>query len=288
MPPQANTCEPTTTQKRPREADTTSLILSDHDSREFDDVTAAREDPHHEIGTPPIKRRREREDDALWLYALDEALKGLLARGKSKQELFYCKRCSDRGVAKSLSSATAFRRYLRNSYGILTQPKRSEVDINTEATLAVLFNKQAEAAATGRDPKTLRVLQEAVNEKAFVDALIYLIVTRNLPYTIVEWPEFRAFLQICNYTLTDEGGPLYKSRRSVPILIGKTFVIYKDRIKLRLKKAKSKIHFTTDCWTAPNKTAYQAVTAHFVDELNQLLKATIALREHKEVHGGEQ
>jgi len=30
------------------------------------------------------------------------------------------------------------------------------------------------------------------------------------------------------------------------------------------------------------------VTAHFVDELSQLLKATIALREHKEVHRGEQ
>ena len=95
MPPHANTYEPTTTQKRPREADTTSSTLSDHDSREFDDITATREDPHHEIGTSPIKRRREREDDALWSYALDEAPKGLPARGKSKQELFYCKRCLD-------------------------------------------------------------------------------------------------------------------------------------------------------------------------------------------------
>jgi len=74
----------------------------------------------------------------------------------------------------------------------------------------------------------------------------------------------------------------------VPILIGKTFVIQKDRIKLRLQRAKSKIHFTTDCWTAPNKTAYQVVTAHFVDELSQLPKATIALREHKEAYGGKE
>ena len=36
------------------------------------------------------------------------------------------------------------------------------------------------------------------------------------------------------------------------------------------------------------KTAYQVVTAHFVDELSQLSKATIALREHKEIHGDEQ
>ena len=45
--PPANTCESTTTQKRPREADTTSSTLSDHNSREFNDVTAAREDPHY-------------------------------------------------------------------------------------------------------------------------------------------------------------------------------------------------------------------------------------------------
>ena len=290
MPPLADSSIPPVTQKRAYEEDqaTTSSILSDHDSREFDDVTAAREDPNHQIGEPPLKRRRAREDEALWSFALDEAPVGLPARGKSKQELFYCKRCSDRGVAKSSSSATAFRRHLKNTHGILTTPKRSEVDMNTEATLAALFNRQAEKQATGRDPRTTKVLQESVNEKTFLDSLIYLIVTRNLPHTIVEWPEFRAFLQICNYTLTEEGGPLYKSRRSVPILIGKTFVIQKDHIKLRLQRAKSKIHFTTDCWTAPNKTAYQVVTAHFVDELSQLSKATIALREHKEVHGGEQ
>jgi len=79
-------------------------------------------------------------------------------------------------------------------HGILTTPKRSEVDMNTEATLAALFNRQAEKQVTGRDPRTTKVLQESVNEKTFLDSLIYLIVTRNLPHTIVEWPEFRAFL----------------------------------------------------------------------------------------------
>lgn len=290
MPPLADSSTLPATQKRAREEEqaTTSSTLSDHDSRGFDDVTAAHEDPNHQIGGLPLKRRRAREDEALWSFALDEAPEGLPARGKSKQELFYCKRCSDRGVAKSSSSATTFRRHLKNTHGILTTPKRSEVDMNTEATFAALFNQQAEKQAAGRDPRTTKVQQESANEKAFLDSLIYLIVTRNLPHTIVEWPEFRAFLQICNYTLTEEGGPLYKSRRSVPLLIGKTFVIQKDHMKLRLQRAKSKIHFTTDCWTAPNKMAYQVVTAHFVDELSQLSKSTIALREHKEMHGGEQ
>jgi len=55
MPPQVNTCEPTTTQKRLQKADITSLTLSNYDLHKFNNVTAAHKDPYHEIGTPPIK-----------------------------------------------------------------------------------------------------------------------------------------------------------------------------------------------------------------------------------------
>ena len=65
MPSPANTYSLTTTQKRLREEDATSLTLSNYDSRKFDNITAAREDPNYEIGTPPIKRRRGHEDEAL-------------------------------------------------------------------------------------------------------------------------------------------------------------------------------------------------------------------------------
>jgi len=65
-------------------------------------------------------------------------------------------------------------------------------------------------------------------------------------------------------------------------------MVYKDLIRKKLSTALSKLHFTIDCWVAPNKTAFQAVTVHFVNESGQLSKATLALREHKESHGGEQ
>lgn len=124
-----------------------------------------------------------------------------------------------------------------------------------------------------------------MNRNDFINALCYLIVIRNLPYIIIKWPEFRAFLHVCNYIIDDI---LYKPANLVPLLISKTFIIYKDLVKTRLKKAMLKVHFTTNCWTALNKSAFQAVTAHFVDEAGHLSKATLALREHKESHGGEQ
>ena len=86
-----------------------------------------------------------------------------------------------------------------------------------------------------------------MSEKDFLDSLCYLIVTHNLPHSIIEWPEFRAFLHVCNYTLVGPGGLLAKSRNSVPLLLGKTFVVHKDLIRKKLSTALSKLHFTINC-----------------------------------------
>ena len=83
MPLLADTRSLTTHQKRLREEDATSSTLSDYNSREFNDVTAAREDPYYKIGTPFIKRRRRREDEIFWVYAFNKPPKGLLVRGNS-------------------------------------------------------------------------------------------------------------------------------------------------------------------------------------------------------------
>ena len=66
--------------------------------------------------------------------------------------------------------------------------------------------------------------------------------------------------------LTSKGGLFYKLYRLVPLLISKTFIIYKEIIKGKLKKALLKLHFTTNCWTSLNKIAYQAITIHFMDK----------------------
>jgi hypothetical protein len=83
------------------------------------------------------------------------------------------------------------------------------------------------------DLKVNKILQDSVNRNNFINALYYLIVIHNLPYTIVEWLKFRAFLYIYNYTVNNL---LYKSTNLVPLLINKTFIIYKDLIKKHLKR----------------------------------------------------
>ena len=54
------------TQKRPREEETDTIsLLSDHNSRKFNDVTLAREDPYCQTNIPKAKRKKLREDKEL-------------------------------------------------------------------------------------------------------------------------------------------------------------------------------------------------------------------------------
>ena len=56
----------TRVQKRKRqEEEDADSSLSEHDSREFDDATLARNDPHHQVGIPEEKRKKPREDKEL-------------------------------------------------------------------------------------------------------------------------------------------------------------------------------------------------------------------------------
>ena len=133
----------TRSRKRQREEEVDEVsALSEHDSREFDDVTAARKDPHHQIEIPQSKRKRGREDTILWSYALSKPPKGQLERSNSNQELFYCKRCE-----KQCSSLTFARNYLKNKHGICISFKASKVDKVAKATISALFNKQEKLAA---------------------------------------------------------------------------------------------------------------------------------------------
>jgi len=45
--------------------DTTSLILSNYNIHEFNNITAAYENPYYKISTLPIKQRRKRKNNAL-------------------------------------------------------------------------------------------------------------------------------------------------------------------------------------------------------------------------------
>jgi hypothetical protein len=130
------------------------------------------------------------------------------------------------------------------------------------------------------------VLRAVLNKQAFQEALVQLIVLRNLPYNAVEWPELQALLMTVNYTVEDL---LKHSHGAVPQMIDSSFVIHKNILKQKLRASPSKSHFSIDVWTSPNHKAFQAICAHSIDsDSKQLQKALLALPELQSHSGEEQ
>jgi len=63
--------------------------------------------------------------------------------------------------------------------------------------------------------------------------------------------------------------------------------IRKQLLKDTLRNLISKVHFTVDLWTSPNRLALFAINAHFVSKEYKLKKVLLALPCMHESHGGE-
>ena len=72
---------------------------------------------------------------------------------------------------------------------------------------------------------------------------------RNLPYNAATWPELHALLMTVNYTAEEV---VINAGGTIPKLIEKSFTVYREILKLKLRRSLSKIHFSIDMWTSPN------------------------------------
>ena len=87
------------------------------------------------------------------------------------------------------------------------------------------------------------LLKNAVNKKALDEALVQLIVIRNLPYAVVEWLELQALLIIVNYIVKII---LLKSRVLVPRAINESYLSTKQQLKEHLKYLLSLVYISVD------------------------------------------
>ena len=56
----------------------------------------------------------------------------------------------------------------------------------------------------------------------------------------------------------------------------RVYIHSQENIKLQFLSEQDYVCFTQDAWTAPNVTAFMAVTAHFVNEKFQMIDLTLA------------
>ena len=121
-----------------------------------------------------------------------------------------------------------------------------------------------------------QVFRKRLNNTTIDEALVSLIVVRNLPFRLVEWPEFHTFCRVLNPESYDI---LNIAHSMIGIKIKDAYFAHKDTIRKRLQSALSCIHISLDIWTSPNRILLLGVVADFVDRITeQHTKALLGLR----------
>ena len=121
----------------------------------------------------------------------------------------------------------------------------------------------------------LEVLKASLDEPVLLEALITLIVVRNLSFTMVEWPEFHTFCQVLNKACEDK---ITTTHSTVRIKVEEAWKKHKDIVRRTLQAALSHIHISLDIWTSPNRWLLLAICAHFTSYDQKKQKALLALQ----------
>ena len=122
----------------------------------------------------------------------------------------------------------------------------------------------------------VQVLQKALDKDVINKALVTLIVVGNLPFHIVEWPEFHAFCQVFNPEIK---GNITTTHSEVTKKIEKLWLSHKDVVRKKLQSVISSVHLLLNIWTSPNQILFLRICVHFVKLISEkLLNTLIALR----------
>ncbi|KNZ63875.1 uncharacterized protein VP01_1089g4 [Puccinia sorghi] len=79
-----------------------------------------------------------------------------------------------------------------------------------------------------------------------------------------------------NSTLNGLAMPMIEtiSRKTMATHTSRVYLWFQEKVKVKLLVKQELISFTQDAWTAPNMTALLTVTAHFINESNELQNLT--------------
>jgi hypothetical protein len=186
-------------------------------------------------------------------------------RSAQKRLIRYCNSCN-----YSSDVVSNFRKHLKNSHHITISPKSSEIH---------------QIAQSIQDLSIRSCTSITLDQKLFDIHLTRLIVTRNLPFSCTEWPEFHALLRLLN---PDAEQYLRTSHNSIQPLIRTTWNDQKRIICEWLAVAKSQIHISVDIWTSPNSYLFLGIVAFFVQENDDKITKLLLGLPQIGSHGGEE
>jgi len=183
--------------------------------------------------------------------------------------VLYCRYCT----TYSSPITTNFRTHLLRRHGISSESRNASAKIAAGERLRQIWDEALAKGAT-EEVESL-VLQKVMNRDVSRQAIIELIVIENLPFSIVQTPQFHTFCASLNPKAMDF---LPTSHSTISSMLQSSFQESQDIVRKKLQSALTDIHLSVDIWTSPNNYLFLAVCAHFIDDQEDLQKVLLSLR----------
>jgi hypothetical protein len=113
-----------------------------------------------------------------------------------KQDVLYCAQCTTNPYSTRVSKNMTD--HLRRHHQIIVVPSTSKGQVAVNEQLKQLWYQAQADGDNEVEEFDTEVLEACLNTAVITEALISLIVVRNLSFTLVEWPEFYTFCQVLN------------------------------------------------------------------------------------------
>jgi len=124
-------------------------------------------------------------------------------------------------------------------------------------------------------------LPEPLTAGALMDRICRLIICQDLPFSSIEWPEFRELVRFLR------PGTRAVGRNSLKCAIDAQFVKEKSKVVNSFGLLSSKVSLTCDAWTSKNQQQFLAIMAHCIDNTWVMKKQLLDFRIIDGEHSGE-
>ncbi|KAG4278295.1 hypothetical protein FPRO04_13926 [Fusarium proliferatum] len=216
---------------------------------------------------------KNRKGRRSWIQAHGFFLTEVSPDLRTLQTYWVCSKCDERGKSSLFvaTNTTSPIEHLQRSHMI------AEADDNADEDS---YSSRADI----HPPSKRRCLESPTARSNVNKAKVGWIVTANLPFTALSNPYLRRLLDLHDALLANE---VPWSRQSVRDTIRKLFEVKKGVISSQLQKAVTRISFSFDPWTSPNRYAFLGLHAHYLDASYQVQSRLLALRLVWGSHSGD-
>ena len=136
------------------------------------------------------KRSRGPPASAVWAHCR-------IAHDNEDPAVKYCNYCTDPNTPIYFSSISSnMRKHLESKHAIVVEVTPGRIQTKTLQQLQQLYLKAESSGQT--EEIDAQVFENYLDQDVINKALVSLIVVQNLPFRIVEWPEFHTLCQVLN------------------------------------------------------------------------------------------